>query len=174
MRDRALTLSGSSTIMVIEIWRYRWAALNEFLQCPPFRLSYKGLGEPLCFVAFGPLATTAFYLCHARYVAHKTPEYLYRSSTLEHSHVHNREEFPNHKPERVESLSLDGHLKTLRRRISIFYGERVVNVTVLFYSLRCFELEVSGIFVILMLSDIQSDLKQWRRGFASDPDGTGR
>lgn len=34
-------------------------------QCPPFRLSYKGLGEPLCFVAFGPLATTAFYLCHA-------------------------------------------------------------------------------------------------------------
>lgn len=34
-------------------------------QCPPFRLSYKGLGEPLCFVAFGPLATTGFYLCHA-------------------------------------------------------------------------------------------------------------
>lgn len=26
------------------------------------RLSYKGLGEPLCFWAFGPLATTAFYL----------------------------------------------------------------------------------------------------------------
>ncbi|XP_042008759.1 2-carboxy-1,4-naphthoquinone phytyltransferase, chloroplastic-like isoform X2 [Salvia splendens] len=31
-------------------------------QCPPFRLSYLGLGEPLCFVAFGPFATTAFYL----------------------------------------------------------------------------------------------------------------
>lgn len=31
-------------------------------QCPPFRLSYQGLGEPLCFVAFGPFATTAFYL----------------------------------------------------------------------------------------------------------------
>ncbi|EFJ37116.1 hypothetical protein SELMODRAFT_67325, partial [Selaginella moellendorffii] len=31
-------------------------------QCPPFRLSYKGLGEPLCFLAFGPFATTAFYL----------------------------------------------------------------------------------------------------------------
>ncbi|KAJ4796547.1 hypothetical protein LUZ62_047793 [Rhynchospora pubera] len=30
-------------------------------QCPPFRLSYKGLGEPLCFAAFGPFATTAFY-----------------------------------------------------------------------------------------------------------------
>lgn len=31
-------------------------------QCPPFRLSYQGLGEPLCFSAFGPFATTAFYL----------------------------------------------------------------------------------------------------------------
>lgn len=31
--------------------------------CPgAFRFSYKGLGEPLCFWAFGPLATTAFYL----------------------------------------------------------------------------------------------------------------
>jgi 1,4-dihydroxy-2-naphthoate octaprenyltransferase len=27
-----------------------------------FRLSYKGLGEPLCFLAFGPSATPAFYL----------------------------------------------------------------------------------------------------------------
>ncbi|XP_045819256.1 2-carboxy-1,4-naphthoquinone phytyltransferase, chloroplastic isoform X3 [Trifolium pratense] len=33
-------------------------------QCPPFRLSYQGLGEPLCFAAFGPFATTAFYLVH--------------------------------------------------------------------------------------------------------------
>lgn len=32
-------------------------------QGPPFRWSYKGLGEPLCFVAFGPLATVAFHLC---------------------------------------------------------------------------------------------------------------
>ncbi|XVE93157.1 hypothetical protein REPUB_Repub01dG0166100 [Reevesia pubescens] len=31
-------------------------------QCPPFRLSYQGLGEPLCFAAFGPFGTTAFYL----------------------------------------------------------------------------------------------------------------
>ncbi|OAY45139.1 2-carboxy-1,4-naphthoquinone phytyltransferase, chloroplastic isoform X2 [Manihot esculenta] len=31
-------------------------------QCPPFRLSYQGLGEPLCFSAFGPFTTTAFYL----------------------------------------------------------------------------------------------------------------
>ncbi|KAL3687681.1 hypothetical protein R1sor_013990 [Riccia sorocarpa] len=35
-------------------------------QCPPFRLSYKGLGEPLCFFAFGPFATTAFYLSQAQ------------------------------------------------------------------------------------------------------------
>lgn len=34
-------------------------------QCPPFRLSYQGLGEPLCFAAFGPFATSAFYLLHA-------------------------------------------------------------------------------------------------------------
>ena len=31
-------------------------------QGPPFRWSYLGLGEPLCFLAFGPLATAAFYL----------------------------------------------------------------------------------------------------------------
>ena len=37
-------------------------AMGYLYQGPPFRLSYKGLGEPLCFVAFGPLATTAFYL----------------------------------------------------------------------------------------------------------------
>ena len=30
--------------------------------CLPLRLSYRGLGELLCFVAFGPLATTAFAL----------------------------------------------------------------------------------------------------------------
>lgn len=35
-------------------------------QCPPFRLSYQGLGEPLCFSAFGPFATTAFYLLQSR------------------------------------------------------------------------------------------------------------
>lgn len=36
--------------------------MGYLYQGPPFRLSYKGLGEPLCFVAFGPLATCAFYL----------------------------------------------------------------------------------------------------------------
>lgn len=40
-------------------------ACGYVYQCPPFRLSYKGLGEPLCFAAFGPLATTAFYYAAA-------------------------------------------------------------------------------------------------------------
>ncbi|KAL3617287.1 glutathione S-conjugate-exporting ATPase Abc4 [Castilleja foliolosa] len=31
-------------------------------QCPPYRLSYHGLGEPLCFAAFGPFCTVGFYL----------------------------------------------------------------------------------------------------------------
>ncbi|KAG6555945.1 hypothetical protein Mapa_001884 [Marchantia paleacea] len=41
-------------------------ACGYVYQCPPFRLSYKGLGEPLCFFAFGPFATTAFYLSQAQ------------------------------------------------------------------------------------------------------------
>ena len=28
------------------------------------RLSYKGLGEPICLVAFGPLSVGAFYIAH--------------------------------------------------------------------------------------------------------------
>lgn len=39
--------------------------LGYLYQGPPFRFSYLGLGEPLCFVAFGPLATCAFYLAQA-------------------------------------------------------------------------------------------------------------
>ncbi|CAN0915568.1 2-carboxy-1,4-naphthoquinone phytyltransferase, chloroplastic [Linum grandiflorum] len=40
-----------------------WAIICGYIyQCPPFRLSYRGLGEPLCFAAFGPFASTAFYL----------------------------------------------------------------------------------------------------------------
>ncbi|KAI3438518.1 hypothetical protein D9Q98_000946 [Chlorella vulgaris] len=36
-------------------------AMGYVYQGPPFRWSYLGLGEPLCFLAFGPLATCAFY-----------------------------------------------------------------------------------------------------------------
>ncbi|KAK9917091.1 hypothetical protein WJX75_000805 [Coccomyxa subellipsoidea] len=39
--------------------------MGYLYQGPPFRLSYKGLGEPLCFLAFGPLATCAFFLAQA-------------------------------------------------------------------------------------------------------------
>ncbi|KAL3620952.1 glutathione S-conjugate-exporting ATPase Abc4 [Castilleja foliolosa] len=31
-------------------------------QFPPYRLSYHGLGEPLCFAKYGPFCTIAFYL----------------------------------------------------------------------------------------------------------------
>ncbi len=33
--------------------------LGYLYQGPPFRLGYKGMGEPLCWIAFGPLATAA-------------------------------------------------------------------------------------------------------------------
>lgn len=36
-------------------------AIGYIYQGPPFRLSYKGVGELLCFVAFGPLAFAAAY-----------------------------------------------------------------------------------------------------------------
>ncbi len=36
-------------------------ALGYIYQGPPFRLGYKGLGEVLCFFAFGPLACSAAY-----------------------------------------------------------------------------------------------------------------
>ncbi|KAK4401856.1 2-carboxy-1,4-naphthoquinone phytyltransferase, chloroplastic [Sesamum angolense] len=34
-------------------------------QCPPFRLSYHGVGEPLLFISFGPFSTIPFYLLHS-------------------------------------------------------------------------------------------------------------
>ncbi len=36
--------------------------LGYVYQAPPFRLGYHGLGEPLCWLAFGPFATTASLL----------------------------------------------------------------------------------------------------------------
>ncbi|WP_320668351.1 2-carboxy-1,4-naphthoquinone phytyltransferase [Prochlorococcus sp. MIT 1307] len=37
-------------------------ALGYLYQGPPFRLGYHGLGEPLCWIAFGPFATAAALL----------------------------------------------------------------------------------------------------------------
>ena len=36
--------------------------IGYLYQGPPFRLGYQGLGEPLCWIAFGPLATAAALL----------------------------------------------------------------------------------------------------------------
>jgi len=44
-------------------------AMGYMYQGPPFRLSYKGLGEPICVVAFGPLSVGAFYIAQAGAVA---------------------------------------------------------------------------------------------------------
>lgn len=41
---------------------YAAICFGYLYQGPPFRWSYLGLGEPLCFLAFGPLATNSFYL----------------------------------------------------------------------------------------------------------------
>ncbi|WP_186586928.1 2-carboxy-1,4-naphthoquinone phytyltransferase [Synechococcus sp. A15-28] len=49
-------------------WSSSWTVLALVLVCcglgfvyqgPPFRLGYRGLGEPLCWLAFGPFATAA-------------------------------------------------------------------------------------------------------------------
>ncbi|KAK8971516.1 hypothetical protein KSP40_PGU021337 [Platanthera guangdongensis] len=51
-------------------------------QCPPFRLSYHGLGEPLCFASFGPFATTAFYFSQSSKNAPSSMPSLSLNSTI--------------------------------------------------------------------------------------------
>ncbi|CAH2047697.1 unnamed protein product [Thlaspi arvense] len=77
--SRTGTLAAAVTSLVLGVSGLVWTSLiarntrailllasaitcGYVYQCPPFRLSYQGLGEPLCFAAFGPFATTAFYL----------------------------------------------------------------------------------------------------------------
>ncbi|CAI9104070.1 OLC1v1002682C1 [Oldenlandia corymbosa var. corymbosa] len=77
--SRTGTLVAAYILLVLGLLGISWASLRAenlrailllasaitcgyIYQCPPFRLSYHGLGEPLCFAAFGPFATTAFYL----------------------------------------------------------------------------------------------------------------
>lgn len=50
----ALRSSGSVLLLVLAC-----CGLGYLYQGPPFRLGYRGLGEPLCWLAFGPLATGA-------------------------------------------------------------------------------------------------------------------
>jgi 2-carboxy-1,4-naphthoquinone phytyltransferase len=63
----ALGLLGIGTIA---LWQKDFTVIGLILLCcaigyiyqgPPFRLSYQGMGEILCFFAFGPLAFTAAY-----------------------------------------------------------------------------------------------------------------
>ena len=51
-----LALKSSMVIMLLV---FASCSLGYLYQGPPFRLGYKGLGEPLCWLAFGPLATAA-------------------------------------------------------------------------------------------------------------------
>ncbi|BCL37373.1 2-carboxy-1,4-naphthoquinone phytyltransferase [Nostoc sp. MS1] len=63
-------ISGLLGIVAIAIWQKDPTVIGIILLCcalgymyqgPPFRLGYQGLGEILCFFAFGPLAVSAGY-----------------------------------------------------------------------------------------------------------------
>ena len=68
----ALGLIG---IIIIAYWQQDLTVIGIILLCcflgylyqgPPFRLGYQGLGEILCFFAFGPLGVTAAYYSQAQ------------------------------------------------------------------------------------------------------------
>ena len=75
-RDLLAQCSSASLLLGLVLmawlaWRSHPAVLPLVLACcgigyvyqgPPFRLGYHGLGEPLCWLAFGPLATAAALL----------------------------------------------------------------------------------------------------------------
>ena len=61
---------GFCGILAISWWQQDWMVLGLILLCsalgyayqgPPFRLGYQGLGEIICFFAFGPGAVSAAY-----------------------------------------------------------------------------------------------------------------
>ncbi|MBW4643644.1 MAG: 2-carboxy-1,4-naphthoquinone phytyltransferase [Goleter apudmare HA4340-LM2] len=61
---------GLLGIIAIAFWQQDWTVIGIILLCcalgytyqgPPFRLGYQGLGEIICFFAFGPLAVSAAY-----------------------------------------------------------------------------------------------------------------
>lgn len=63
-------LLGIAGILAIALWQQDATVLAIVLACcalgysyqgPPFRLGYQGLGEPICFVTFGPMALAAAY-----------------------------------------------------------------------------------------------------------------
>jgi 2-carboxy-1,4-naphthoquinone phytyltransferase len=78
-RDRVVVLANGAllaglALMAVVALRSSPAVLFLILACcglgyayqgPPFRLGYRGLGEPLCWLAFGPCATSAALLALA-------------------------------------------------------------------------------------------------------------
>ncbi|PMB17782.1 2-carboxy-1,4-naphthoquinone phytyltransferase [Fischerella thermalis] len=61
---------GLLGILAIAWWQHDWTVIGLILVCctlgyfyqgPPFRLGYQGLGEILCFFAFGPIGMAAVY-----------------------------------------------------------------------------------------------------------------
>ncbi len=54
-----LSFTSNSSVFFLVIGA---CVLGYLYQGPPFRLGYQGLGEPLCWIAFGPLATAAALL----------------------------------------------------------------------------------------------------------------
>ncbi|KOP23522.1 1,4-dihydroxy-2-naphthoate octaprenyltransferase [Hapalosiphon sp. MRB220] len=61
---------GLLGILAIAWWQRDWTVIGLILVCcalgyvyqgPPFRLGYQGLGEILCFFAFGPIGMSAVY-----------------------------------------------------------------------------------------------------------------
>jgi 1,4-dihydroxy-2-naphthoate octaprenyltransferase len=68
-------MAGIAGIVAIAWWQRDWTILAIVALCcvlgysyqgPPFRLGYMGLGEPICFITFGPLAVTAAYYSQAQ------------------------------------------------------------------------------------------------------------
>ena len=69
-----LTL-GIAGIAAISWWQRDWTVvalvgvaccLGYTYQGPPFRLGYRGLGEPICWITFGPMAVGAAYYSQAQ------------------------------------------------------------------------------------------------------------
>ncbi|MFN9545986.1 MAG: 2-carboxy-1,4-naphthoquinone phytyltransferase [Cyanobacteriota bacterium] len=57
-----VALRSSPAVLILVV---ACCGLGYLYQGPPFRLGYRGLGEPLCWLAFGPLATAAAMLARA-------------------------------------------------------------------------------------------------------------
>ncbi len=57
-----VALRSSAAVLLLVLLS---CGLGYLYQGPPFRLGYRGLGEPLCWLAFGPLATAAALLALA-------------------------------------------------------------------------------------------------------------